>query len=386
MTKQCILHVCVEYPDAFQSNKPLVIARLVEGLSAYALNIVVSLNRVNNPLDEEVRNEGNHWAIRYFSPPLGIMQSFYLDRLARRLVRLMADAGIRPTIMIGHKFTIESYICWRLWQRLKVPYVAGFMGNTDCKIFRAKPHYRRKYRNIAQQAKTLIFPAPWCERFFGERLLRPAGVSEARQHLIPYISGESIYPTESKPSNTRRFITICRRLEYWRLKNLHRLIEAIAVARKSGGDWSLDIIGPGSASTEKKLKGFIMSHGVGEHIRLLGGMSREQIDSLLPDYCAMVMPSYPESFGLVYLEALRKGVPIMIAKGAGIDGFFPEHFPGVVVAHNRLEEIVQGLLTLSQQSDKFRRQIQSMTPEFRQFDRDAIISEYVHLLGLNEAV
>ena len=386
MTEQCVLHVCVEYPDVFQSNKPLVVARLVDGLSTHALNIVVSLNRVNNPLEEEVRSEGNHWAIRYFAPPLGIMQSFFLDRLSRRLMRLMAENGIRPNIMIGHKFTIESYICWKLWQRLKVPYVVGFMGNTDCKVFHAKPHYRRKYRNIAQNAKALIFPTPWCEHFFRERLLRSAGVSEDQQHLIPYISGEPILPTESSPLSTQRFVTICRRLEYWRLKNLHRLIDAIAVVRKSGGDWSLDIVGPGSASAESTLRNFIRSHDLEGHIRLLGGKSREQIDRLLPDYCAMVMPSYPESFGLVYLEALGKGVPIMTAKGAGIDGFFPGRFPGVIVAHDRLEEIAQGLLTLSKHSEQFRRQIQTMAPEFRQFDRDAIISAYVRLLGLKKTV
>lgn len=384
MTLKCVLHICVEYPDMFQSNKPLVIARLVEGLSAGALNIVVSLNRVNNPFDEAVRREGNHWAIRYFAPPLGILQSYFLDRLAERLVGLIEENGIQPNIMIGHKFTIETYVCWRLWQKLRVPYVAGFMGNTDCKVFRAKPHYRGKYRLIARHAHALVFPAPWCAHFFSERLLSPAGIPDDRKHLIPYISGEFLLPHESRPYGTQRFVTICRRLEYWKLKNLPRLIEAIAALRKSGGNWSLDIIGPGSPVAQKKLRDFILSRGVNGHIRLLGGKSREQIDELLPDYCAMVMPSYPESFGLVYLEALGKGVPVMAAKEAGIDGFFPEHFPGVIVTHNRLEEIVQGLFDLSQNSEKLRRQIQTMTSEFRQFDRDVIISSYARLLGLND--
>lgn len=385
MTTHCVLHVCADYPDTFQPNKTPVITRLVDGLSIHATNVVMSLNRVNNPREETVRKEGNLWVICYYAPPLGIMQSYFLDRLTQQLICLLAENEIQPDIMIGHKFTIEAYVCWRLWQHLEVPYIAGFMGNTDCKIFRAKPHYRQKFREVARHAKAIVFPTPWCGHFFSDRLLHSAGVPENRCHLIPYISGESILPAESKPSSTRRFVTICR-LDIWRLKNLHRLIKAIAILHKSGGDWSLDIIGPGSPSAEKTLKNLILSYGLNGHIHLLGKKSREQIDDLLPDYCAMVMPSYPESFGLVYLEALRRGVPIMGAKSAGLDGFFPESFPGVVVAHNRLKEIVQGLMTLSEKSDVFRGKIQTMNSEFCQFDRDTIVSRYIRLLGLKEAI
>lgn len=37
-----------------------------------------------------------------------------------------------------------------------------------------------------------------------------------------------------------------------------------------------------------------------------------------------VMPSKPETFGLVYVEALSQGLPILYAKGEGFDGYFDE--------------------------------------------------------------
>ncbi|MEO8992430.1 MAG: glycosyltransferase [Nitrosospira sp.] len=385
MTAPSILHICGDYPDVFQSTKTPVIARLVDGLSAHANNFVFSINRVNNPLKEQIKRENNLWSIQYFAPPLGFMQSFFLDRLARLLARLLEENEIHPVILIGHKFTIESYVCWRLSQRFKIQYVAAFMGNTDCKVFLAKPHYRRKFHEVARYASAIVFPTPWCEQFFSHRLLQPAGVPRNRWHVIPFISGESLLPIESHPSSTQRFVTICR-LDLWRLKNLHRLIEAIAVLRKSGGDWSLDIVGPGSSAAEKILKNLILSYGLNGYVRLLGEKSRDQIDTLLPYYCAMVMPSYPESFGLVYLEALAKGVPIMSAKNAGMDGFFPQSFPGVIVKHDRLGEIVQGLITLSEQSNRFRSNILAMTSKFRQFDRKTIVSRYVDLLTSKELI
>lgn len=385
MKQLCVLHICGDYPDVFRPNKTPVIIRLVEGLSAYAVNIVISINRVDNPMKEAVRKEGNVWAIRYFAPAFGFLQSSFLDRLARRLARLLEEAGLLPDLAIGHKFTIEGYLCWRLWRRLGIPYIACFMGNTDSKIFRLKPHYRWIFRNVAQDAKALVFPTPWCSRLFTENLLQPAGIPKNRGHLIPYISGETLAPTRSNPVNDRCFVTICR-LDIWRLKNLHRLIEAFEILNKSGGDWFLDIIGSGSSAAQRKLKDLISSHSLDQRVHLLGEKNREQIDNLLPGYCAMAMPSYPESFGLVYLEALGQGVPIMTARGAGMDGFFPGQFPGVVVAHNKLGEIVQGLRTLSQNSKVFRERIQALGSEFRRFDRHTIISDYARLLELKEEV
>ena len=385
MRQPCVLHICGDYPDAFRPNKTPVVMRLVEGLSVYARNIVISINRVNNPMDEAVRKEGNIWAIQYFAPALGFMQSTFLDRLARRLAGLLEEAELSPDMAIGHKFTIEGYLCWKLWHRLDIPYIACFMGNTDSKIFRVKPHYRKIFRNVAQEAKALVFPTPWCSRLFTKDLLQPAGIPENRAHLIPYISVETLSPIRSSPVNARRFVTICR-LDIWRLKNLHRLIKAIAILNQSDGDWSLDIIGPGSPAAQTKLTDLISSHALDQKVHLLGERSREQINSLLPGYCAMVMPSYPESFGLVYLEALERGVPIMTARGAGMDGFFPDQFPGVVVAHDQLEDIAQGLRTLSEKSKDFRERIQTIASEFRQFDRQSIISNYARLLELKEDV
>lgn len=381
MSGHTVLHICGDYPDIFEPNKTPVIKRLVHGLSNRTVNMVMSINRIDNPLKEEVRREGNLWSIRYFALPYGIMQSSFLDRLADKLAELLEEAGIRVDIMVGHKFTIESYVCWRLSRLLGVPYIACFMGNTDTKIFRAKPHYLPAFQDIARAAKVLVFPTPWCRGFFMDRLLRPANIPEDRCHIIPYISGDSLRPAASQPVSSHHFITICR-LDIWRLKNLHRLIEAIATLRKSEGDWCLDIVGQGSSAAQNKLKSLISSHGVDQYVRLLGAKNRDQIDSLLPRYCAMVMPSYPESFGLVYLEALAKGVPVMTAKGAGLDGFFSDLFPGVTVRHDCLVEIVEGMKLLSKKKDFFRRLIQEAGVEFKRFDREVIITCYAELLDL----
>ncbi len=377
-----VLHVSADMHDVFDVDKPLVVGRLVDALSARARNVVISINRTSNPFAEAVHRSDDLWALRYFAPPKGLLLSVFLDRLARRIARLLDNDGLRPDILVGHKFTLEAVVCARLGQILGIPYIACFQGNTDCKIFRFKPQYRRRFGKVARNARALVFPTPWCQRYFDERLLAPNGISHENQHLIPFISGAMGAPARTSPQSRHRFITICR-VDAWRLKNTHRLIEAISVLRRTtSDDWSLDIVGPASARTRQLITKMIERFHVTSSVRMLGSRSRHEIDTLLPEYCAMVLPSQPESFGLVYLEALLRGVPIMCAKGAGFDGFFERAFPGVVVAHESLDEITEGLKTLSTRSEELRENIQRLEDDFDLFRSDDIESRFSDLLGL----
>ncbi len=377
-----VLHVSSDIHDVYDVNKPLVVGRLVDGLASRARNLVISINRTSNPFGEALHRSGDVWSLRYFSPPHGLLLSFFLGRLTRRIAHLLAQSGLRPDIMVGHKFTVESVVCSRLSLLLGVPYIACFQGNTDCKIFKYKPQYWQMFSVVARNARALVFPTPWSQRYFEDRLLTPIGDAADRRHLIPFISGEMGPPARTRPASVHRFVMICR-LDAWRLKNVHRLIEAIAMLRsQTGDDWTLDIVGPGTAETQRFIASMIERFKVTPSVKILGSRSREQIDALLPGYCAMVLPSHPESFGLVYLEALLQGVPIMCAQGAGFDGFFEAAFPGIVVRHDSVEDIVEGLRFLSQRSDQLRQRIQDLGAEFEMFQRGSIESRFSALLGI----
>jgi glycosyltransferase involved in cell wall biosynthesis len=135
------------------------------------------------------------------------------------------------------------------------------------------------------------------------------------------------------------------------------VITALAKLREGGEAGTLDIIGGGSPKAVKAIERVIARHRASHYVRLLGEKIRTEIDCLLPEYCAMVLPSFPESFGLVYLEALTAGVPVMTARNAGFDGYFESAFPGVIVAHDNVTEIMEGLQTLSRDAGLLRSRI-----------------------------
>ena len=52
-----------------------------------------------------------------------------------------------------------------------------------------------------------------------------------------------------------------------------------------------------------------------------------------------IMPSYNETFGLVYLEAMSQGLPIIYTKREGIDGYFKEETVGYSVNPKDINDI-----------------------------------------------
>ena len=66
------------------------------------------------------------------------------------------------------------------------------------------------------------------------------------------------------------------------------------------------------------------------------------------------MPSITETFGLVYLEALSQGLPVLCSKGQGIDGFFPPNSVVELVNPSSISDIARGIRCLFYRLDSVR--------------------------------
>ena len=65
------------------------------------------------------------------------------------------------------------------------------------------------------------------------------------------------------------------------------------------------------------------------------------------------MPSRHETFGLVYIEAMLQGMPILYTEGEGIDGFYSEKIGEKISAHT-IEEVILKLKTMIVNFDQYR--------------------------------
>ena len=103
-------------------------------------------------------------------------------------------------------------------------------------------------------------------------------------------------------------------------KNVWNVIELVKRLNENGILSELIVVGDGKYR-EKVIKET-------NKYRFLTFYSKtENKDILLKFYRdadIFVMPSFRETFGLVYGEAMSQGVPVIYSKGQGIDGYFEE--------------------------------------------------------------
>ena len=88
------------------------------------------------------------------------------------------------------------------------------------------------------------------------------------------------------------------------------------------------------------------------------------------------MVSHKETFGLVYIEALSQGLPILATCKQGIDGYFDSKI-GEFVNSRSIDEIVSGIDTIFSNYNEY--EIPSDLIKYN-FDWDSIANHYYSII------
>jgi len=81
-------------------------------------------------------------------------------------------------------------------------------------------------------------------------------------------------------------------------------------------------------------------------------MDKEKLLSIYRNHQIFAMPSKHETFGLVYIEALLQGLPILYSRNEGIDGMYGSEI-GEAVKNSSIEEIELRLSKLIDNLDNY---------------------------------
>ena len=112
------------------------------------------------------------------------------------------------------------------------------------------------------------------------------------------------------------------------LKGVHLAIRALAEARATARGATLTLVGDGPA--EKWLRSVAEQYGVTHAVEFAGHIPREQLIKVFSNYTALVFPSLHDSGGIVVLEALSRGIPV-VCLDLGGPGIIVNSACGVVV-------------------------------------------------------
>ncbi|WP_159090170.1 glycosyltransferase [Ruegeria sp. Alg231-54] len=371
-----ILHITADYPDLYNERKTLAIKNLLENTNGFR-HLVYSINRKSGLGGLQLIGRQNGVAtICYKAPPLSIFLETFLSGVADWIVNDLRETNEEVHLLHAHKLSIEGLVAQRVSRALgQIPYICTIRGNTDQKYLRLKLQKRETYRQLVGGAALLLPVTPWIERYVDRTL----GADRAPRQLLPTIS-QSTELLSPQPGNGR--LVAAFHLAGWRLKGIPNLLSAISGLRAAGTLVQLDIIGGGDEHHSRAIQKQIEKHNLEDQVRLVGAIPHTEIQARLNTYSGFVLPTLRETFGMVYIEALTAGLPILYSEERGVDGFFDDMDIGVRCNPKSVQSIESGLLRLTGNEQHMKTELARYQAEgfFRRFNAGSVSESYAEAL------
>lgn len=328
-----IVHISGDYPDSHQPGKTKAVSSLVDAVRDTFDQHVYSINRVSPSVTDMIMAGLKHplrprfdirfqhdksgiTSVHYEGPPGGIYMHSTLLRLADAIAEDLIRRQITPDIFHGHKLTLEGLVAEKLSKRFNCPYALSIQVNTDRKILKFRPDLSDAYARIYHGAN-LVFPFS----VMGQRICEGAfGARENATYLLPCTSPEDriIAPRIVEPVLASVF-----HLKDYKNKNVAALVKASASLQRRHSGYAFHLYGAGSAEDEGEIDGMIKKNQALSFVRK-GPIPHRDVQAMLNGKCGFAMVSKRETFGMVFLEALLAGCPVVFPNDWAIDGFFDE--------------------------------------------------------------
>ena len=148
--------------------------------------------------------------------------------------------------------------------------------------------------------------------------------------------------TDLKKPDSKNFIFLTiNRLH--RIKNISLLIESFFLFTEKFPNSELRIIGIGNEL--KSLKLLSKSFGIEKKVKFLGRIDRSRIPKEMNDSHIYVHSSIYETFGVVFVEALAMGKPIITTNCKGPNDIVNDDV-GIILKNNNSDELSNAMLTV----------------------------------------
>ena len=371
-----ILHISADFPDPLVPAKTKAVATLIAGVEEYR-HVVYSLNRVNWRTDIAMFPFGeDRIALAYGAPPYGLRMLQNLAPVAEAIAKDLERRKIKPDLIHAHKFTVEGVIADWIGARTGTSFIASLWGDTDTKIFESKPRLRPHYRCVGGRAAFLLPPAPWTTRYFSAAL----SLDESRFKLLPVTTAadQIIAP---QPSGAPNLATVFA-WDSWRRKGFDALVHAVALLAPDIPELSLDVYGRGGPKALLEMAQLIEKTGVGDRVTLKHALDHGKVQETMNKYAAFVLPSRRETFGMVYVEALLAGAPILWSRDQGVDGLFDDVTIGYCCDPQAITDVADSLRLLLAQESRLKGEIRRLQEAgaFDHLRRAGIAARYRELL------
>lgn len=248
------------------------------------------------------------------------------------------DDSLPARSVLAHTLWTDGSIAYFAYKAFGLRY-SVVIRNTDINIFIPKlPQYRWFVKKIISNADSVIFVNGVYQRRLSERF--PELYRCIRNSWLIYNGLDDFWLGSKFFGDFSSRDCVCYVGAFNHNKNLRNIYGSVKEARKSNPKIKLVLIG----GTQAEFLKVVQSDVIPNWVSVLGKVKeKEVISSYLRRSFVFSMPSFSETFGLVYLEALSQGCNLICSRGEGVDGVvFGDHI--TLVDPNDVNEIADAVL------------------------------------------
>ena len=218
-----------------------------------------------------------------------------------------------------------SELAWEMSRRFRLPLVHTCHSTvaSELQAGQRREFWKSVQRFIFRHADRVVFVSP------SERQLALEQEPSLAQRSVVIPNGVAGVRTVGDPTRFDRPAQLLYVGRFAATKGLPLLARTLARAQLPG-DWNVTLAGGhGDARGTAAVEHLVQT--LGTRCRVLGWCSRSRLDELYRQSTGLLVPSRYEPFGLVALEAMRQGCPVIARAVGGLKNIVQPGSGGVLI-------------------------------------------------------
>lgn len=305
-------------------------------------------------------------------------------------LKLFISKGARYDIVHAHYAFPSGLPARLLKRRFNTPYIVTCHGGDLNKMAKKGPFFHAQTKRILEEAAHVIAVGQDLEK----QIINDYQISKEKVTLLSMGVDRSLFFEQSKEEARKQLGLAPDRTHLLYVGNLIEekglldLVEAYALLREKGKKADLHLVGPKrQAAFYDRLQQKIASFGIADGVFFHGAKPQKEVAQWMNAADVFVLPSHTEGFGLVAVEAMACGTPVVGTDVGGLRYLLGDGVGVTVPPRNpkRLSEEMLKVLTDREQRIQL---IEKGRERAREHDKTVITKKlmdiYQEAMGTNE--
>ena len=259
---------------------------------------------------------------------------------ARIYLRYEKQFG-RPDLILAHSVTWAGYASYLINRKHGIPYVivehrSFFVWSSQEARQMVRPYHVPLFGLAYDYCEKLILVSDSLRKGIGA--LVPSAME--RSLVIPNMIREDLFLLPPQVRKTEPFVFLwAGRLEH--VKGVDLLLEAVkTLSEQTDKRFMVRLAGKGSLREELEQQATVL--GVSDRISFLGRLSRKEILKEMQEANCFILPTRYEAFGVVLIEAMATGLPLIATRSGGPDSIVTRE-NGLLIEPENVNELAAAM-------------------------------------------